>query len=125
MKRFLIIILIFFSCSENSKPDNLMTEQQMVDFLFDVNIINSSRSFRNISDLNYYNIKDTLLYKIHNIDSLQFAESNFYYSTNPKLYLKIYSSLQKKMISVRDSIELELKSKSNFQENKSIDIDQS
>lgn len=123
MKRFLIIILIFFSCSENSKPDNLMTEQQMVDFLFDVNIINSSRSFRNISDLNYYNIKDTLLYKIHNIDSLQFAESNFYYSTNPKLYLKIYSSLQKKMISVRDSIELELKSKSNFQENKTIDID--
>jgi hypothetical protein len=100
-----------------------MTEQQMVDFLFDVNIINSSRSFRNISDLNYYNIKDTLLYKIHNIDSLQFAESNFYYSTNPKLYLKIYSSLQKKMISVRDSIELELKSKSNFQENKSIDLD--
>ena len=80
MKKLVIFLLIFISCSENSKPDNLMSENQMVDFLFDINIINSSRAFRNISDLNYYNIKDTFLYKLHNIDSLQFVNSNKYYS---------------------------------------------
>ena len=88
MKKVVIFLLIFISCSENSKPDNLMSENQMVDFLFDINIINSSRAFRNISDLNYYNIKDTFLYKLHNIDSLQFVNSNKYYSSKPKKYLK-------------------------------------
>ena len=108
MKKVVIFILIFISCSENSKPDNLMSENQMVDFLFDINIINSSRAFRNISELNYYNIKDTFLYKLHNIDSLQFVNSNKYYSSNPKQYLRIYSKMQKKMIAIRDSIDLEL-----------------
>ncbi len=108
MKKLVIFLLIFISCSENSKPENLMSENQMVDFLFDINIINSSRAFRNISDLNYYNIKDTFLYKLHNIDSLQFVNSNKYYSSKPKQYLRIYSKMQKKMIAIRDSIDLEL-----------------
>ena len=64
MRKFFLIFLMFISCSEN-KPDNLMSEKQIVDFLFDINIINSSRAYRNNSDLNYYNIKDTFLYRIH------------------------------------------------------------
>ena len=107
MRKFFLIFLMFFSCSEN-KPDNLMSEKQMVDFLFDINIINSSRSYRNNSDLNYYNIKDTFLYRIHDIDSMQFVKSNDYYSKNPKQYLKIYNELQKKLIKIRDSIDLDL-----------------
>ena len=96
------------SCSNQDGPSNLMSEQQMVDFLLDINIINSSRAYRNNSDLNYYNIKDTFLYKKHNIDSLQFVNSNKYYSSNPKQYLRIYSNLQKKMRFIKDSIEIEL-----------------
>ena len=107
MRKIILIFLIFFSCLEN-KPDNLMSEKQMVDFLFDINIINSSRAYRNNSDLNYYNIKDTFLYRIHDIDSMQFVKSNDYYSKNPKLYLKIYNELQKKLIKIRDSIDLDL-----------------
>ena len=107
MRNYFLIFLIFISCSEN-KPDNLMSEKQMVDFLFDINIINSSRAYRNNSDLNYYNIKDTFLYRIHDIDSMQFVKSNDYYSKNPKKYLKIYNELQKKLIKIRDSIDLDL-----------------
>ena len=107
MRKIFLIFLMFISCSEN-KPDNLMSEKQMVDFLFDINIINSSRAYRNNSDLNYYNIKDTFLYRIHDIDSMQFAKSNGYYSKNPKQYLKIYNELQKKLIKIRDSIDLDL-----------------
>ena len=44
MRNFFLIFLILFSCSEN-KPDNLMSEKQMVDFLFDINIVNSSRAY--------------------------------------------------------------------------------
>ncbi|MEJ6698865.1 MAG: DUF4296 domain-containing protein [Flavobacteriaceae bacterium] len=96
------------SCSNQDSPSDLMSEEQMVNFLLDINIINSSRAYRNNSDLNYYNIKDTFLYKKHNIDSLQFVNSNKYYSSNPKQYLRIYSNLQKKMRFIKDSIEIEL-----------------
>ena len=100
--------MLMISCSDQNSPTDLMSEQQMVDFLLDINIINSSRAYRNNSDLNYYNIKDTFLYKKHNIDSLQFVNSNSYYSSKPKKYLRIYSQLQKKMRSIKDSIEIEL-----------------
>ena len=100
--------MLMISCSDQNSPTDLMSEQQMVDFLLDINIINSSRAYRNNSDLNYYNIKDTFLYKKHNIDSLQFINSNSYYSSKPKQYLKIYNELQKKMRFIKDSIEIEL-----------------
>ena len=100
--------MLIISCSDQSSSTDLMSEQQMVDFLLDINIINSSRAYRNNSDLNYYNIKDTFLYKKHNIDSMQFVKSNSYYSSKPKQYLRIYSELQKKMKFIKDSIEIEL-----------------
>ncbi|MDB4093625.1 DUF4296 domain-containing protein [Flavobacteriaceae bacterium] len=108
MRKLFILLILIMSCSNQDGPSNLMSEQQMVDFLLDINIINSSRAYRNNSDLNYYNIKDTFLYKKHNIDSLQFVNSNKYYSSNPKQYLRIYSNLQKKMRFIKDSIEIEL-----------------
>ena len=108
MKKGFILIILIISCSDQSSSTDLMSEQQMVDFLLDINIINSSRAYRNKSDLNYYNIKDTFLYKKHNIDSMQFVKSNSYYSSKPKQYLRIYSELQKKMKFIKDSIEIEL-----------------
>ena len=108
MKKGFILIILIISCSDQSSSTDLMSEQQMVDFLLDIIIINSSRAYRNNSDLNYYNIKDTFLYKKHNIDSMQFVKSNSYYSSKPKQYLRIYSELQKKMKFIKDSIEIEL-----------------
>ena len=108
MRKLFILLILIMSCSNQDGPSNLMSEQQMVDFLLDINIINSSRAYRNNSDLNYYNIKDTFLYKKHNIDSLQFVNSNSYYSSKPKQYLRIYFELQKKMKFIKDSIEIEL-----------------
>ena len=108
MKKIFILLILTISCSDQNSQTDLMSEEQMVDFLLDINIINSSRAYRNNSDLNYYNIKDIFLYKKHNIDSIQFVNSNSYYSSKPKKYLKIYSQLQKKMRSIKDSIEIEL-----------------
>lgn len=112
MKKIIILLFltIFFSCinKEKNVPQNLMSEDQMVNFLFDINIINSSRAFRNRSELNYYNIKDSLLFKKHKIDSIIFSESNFYYASNPKLYLKIYSKLETKLNILKDSLSKEL-----------------
>jgi len=106
----LLVLTILFSCSgkEKNVPQNLMNEDQMVNFLFDINIINSSRAFRNRSELNYYNIKDSLLFKKYKIDSVIFSESNFYYASNPKLYLRIYSKLETKLKLLKDSLSKDL-----------------
>ena len=77
MKKVIILslLVISFSCKTNmsNPPNNIMSEDEMVNFLLDVNIINSSRAFRNISEINYYNIKDSLLFEKHQIDSVIFG----------------------------------------------------
>tara|TARA_B110000444_G_scaffold260353_1_gene306947 strand:+ start:1364 stop:1699 length:336 start_codon:yes stop_codon:yes gene_type:complete len=106
---FIFSLFMFLSCSSNesNQPKNIMSEDEMVNFLFDINIINSSRAFRNKSELNYYNIKDSLLFKKHKIDSLKFSNSNFYYASNPKIYLKIYTKLEEKLGQIKDSLNKE------------------
>ena len=70
---FILSFMIFYSCSNNekNKPDDLMTEDQMTNLLLDINIINSSRAFRNKSKLNYYNIKDSLLFTFRILDIIK------------------------------------------------------
>lgn len=89
---FVLVVLIFLGCQEVKKPEkpsDLISKDKMVDILIDVYISNASRSINNklIKD---YNIKlDSIIYIKYNIDSLQFVESNGYYSSNLKTYTKL------------------------------------
>ena len=104
IKILIIISLIFFSCNDKGAEENIMTENQMIEFLFDVNLINSSRGFTNKSNYNYFAIRDTVLFKKHKIDCLTFVRSNNFYTKNPKLYLKIYSGIGEKLKKLKDSL---------------------
>ena len=106
MKKVLILFSIFLiSCSNNlKKGDDIMTIDEMVNFLFDVNLINTSRGFTNISKNNYFLIRDTMLFKKHEIDCLKFVKSNDFYSRNPRLYIKIYEGIDAKTSAIIDSI---------------------
>ena len=104
-KIFLLLFLIFTSCKNNSKIDeDIMTIDEMIEFLFDVNLINTSRGFTNISKNNYFLIRDTMLFKKHEIDCLKFVKSNDFYSRNPRLYIKIYEGIDAKTSAIIDSI---------------------
>ena len=104
IKVLIITSLIFFSCSDKVAEEKIMTENQMIEFLFDVNLINSSRGFTNKSNYNYFAIRDTVLFKKHKIDCLTFVRSNNFYTKNPKLYLKIYSGIGEKLKKLKDSL---------------------
>ena len=104
IKILIITLLIFFSCNDKAAEENIMTENQMIEFLFDVNLINSSRGFTNKSNYNYFAIRDTVLFKKHKIDCLTFVRSNNFYTKNPKLYLKIYSGIGEKLKKLKDSL---------------------
>ena len=104
IKLLIITSLIFFSCNDIVVEENIMTENQMIEFLFDVNLINSSRGFTNKSNYNYFAVRDTILFKKHKIDCLTFVRSNNFYTKNPKLYLKIYSGIGEKLKKLKDSL---------------------
>jgi len=97
----LSIIMIFASSCQDikkiEKPDNLIAKEVMVSILTDVYISNASRSINN-KLLKEYNIKlDSLIYNKYKIDSLQFIESNAYYSSDLKTYAKIITSVEERL----------------------------
>tara|TARA_B100001250_G_scaffold335580_1_gene301819 strand:- start:228 stop:488 length:261 start_codon:yes stop_codon:yes gene_type:complete len=81
-----------------------MSKDQMIEFLFDVNLINSSRGFISKSENNYFMVRDTMLFRKHEIDCLKFVRSNNYYTKNPKLYMEIYDGIDKKIKFIKDSL---------------------
>ena len=105
MRYLYIVVLISLSCGSNEQaPEDIMTQDQMIEFLFDVNLINSSRGFISKSDNNYFMVRDTMLFRKHDIDCLKFVRSNNFYTKNPKLYMEIYEGIDKKIKFIKDSL---------------------
>lgn len=101
MKKSIIIgsFFIFMSCGNTAikKPNNLISEDQMVDILYDVMIINSAKGVnKQLLENNIQNPKE-YIYTKYKIDSLQFAESNNYYTNKREAYKSIYDRLDLKL----------------------------
>ena len=105
--RILLVITFFCSCSSNNsikKPDNLINQEKMEAILFDLSIINSIRpsSYKNpnYSDMSL----DSYIFLKYGVDSLQLVQSESYYSKIPKIYLKIYNNVEKRLKKTKDSL---------------------
>ena len=109
------------------KPSNLISEDQMVEILYDVVLINSAKGVN--KQLLEKNIKNPqgYIYKKHNIDSLQFAESNAYYTFKSDIYKSIYEKLELKLTTQKTDYEALLKDKKrvkdSIRERKKIKVD--
>ena len=101
MKKYLLIILLFIGCSDNV-PDNLINKEKMENIIFDIMILNASSGFDLKIDNNL--LSDELIYKKHNIDSLQFFESELYYSKNPRDHYEIYAKVKIRILKSIDSL---------------------
>jgi len=100
LNRCLICVLFFgciISCQNVEKPEapeNLISETEMVNILTESYLMNASRSTANRT-LATKGIKlDSILFKKYAIDSLQFAQSNAYYSTNLNAYKEIFTKVE-------------------------------
>ena len=102
MKKILIITLIFYSCNlinkeKNNIPENLISEEKMINIIYDMSLISVSKGInKRILENNGMKPKSYILNK-HNIDSLQFVNSNEYYSKDLEKYLHIYESVLKRL----------------------------
>ena len=86
----------------NNTPENLISEKKMESIIFDIMILNASSDYDLKID-NFF-LSDELIFKKYDIDSIQFYESELYYSRNPKTQFEIYSNVKKRMVRLIDSL---------------------
>lgn len=97
-----ILLLFVISCKNNSvdkpkKPDNLISKDKMVTVIYDISLMNAAKgSNKKLIENKGINPED-YIYKKHNIDSLQFALSNEYYSYRLETYEAIYNNVKVKL----------------------------
>ena len=102
MKKLLyIIIILIFSCNPSvekpKKPNNLISEDKMVDIMYDVFILNSAKGVnKKMLELNGV-LPEKYVFEKYGIDSTQFAESNNYYVYNTKTYESILNKIAEKI----------------------------
>jgi len=116
MKQFFYIfflIAILISCDSNTilkKPTNLISKDKMVDILTDSYIAKSAKKNVNLNGVRNINY-NSLIFKIHNIDSLAFNNSLMYYTSDIKQHQEILkqvkNKLQKKVLVVREQLDKE------------------
>ena len=113
-KVFLVMITLFFMSCNNldmKKPSNLIPENQMVEILYDLVLMNSAKSVnKQLLEKNIQN-PQAYIYKKYNIDSLQFVESNAYYSFKSDVYKSIYEKLELKLTTQKTAHEALVKEK--------------
>ncbi|UOK43439.1 MULTISPECIES: DUF4296 domain-containing protein [Flavobacterium] len=96
---FLFLFLVVFSCNDSAveKPDNLLSEEVMVDILYDLNVLQSAENL-NSHAFSENNIKiNELIYKKYSIDSLTFAKNDRYYAADPHNYQKLFKKVAEKI----------------------------
>lgn len=104
------------------KPDDLIGQDKMVSIFYDAYLANAAKSINN-KKLRQMGIRlDSIIYKKHNIDSVQFARSNEYYSLDLDNYAAIFSEVEKRLLAQQvryDSIKEVETSKNKATPNKS------
>lgn len=105
MKQFLIYLSIMFfmvSCYNSEKPAkplDLIDKDKMVNVIIDMSLISAAKGI-NIRELENNGVYPLdYIYKKYNIDSLQFAKSNAYYTYYSDDYESIYNT-------VKDSLDI-------------------
>ncbi|MGQ8337326.1 DUF4296 domain-containing protein [Sunxiuqinia sp. A32] len=104
-----IVVLIGYSCNETGypKPDNLVSEKQMIDMLYDIHMneayLGNHRydidSLRFTSVDLHYSVLDK-----YGVADSTFYQSVLYYSSLPKTYDKIYQEVVNRMVMLEQEI---------------------
>ncbi|TYB79017.1 DUF4296 domain-containing protein [Bizionia myxarmorum] len=86
---YAVFMLVLMGCSQfggPKKPKNLISKNDMVSILVDLSLLSSAKGVNKMVLENNGISPEDYVYKTHNIDSLQFLNSNSYYSYNTEDY---------------------------------------
>lgn len=83
------------------RPENLISQETMVLILADAYISNAARSINNRLIRKTGVMLDSLLYEKYNIDSLQFVNSNAFYTSDLNTYSKIIQKVEVRLLIIQ------------------------
>tara|TARA_B100000427_G_scaffold320641_1_gene320222 strand:- start:1073 stop:1528 length:456 start_codon:yes stop_codon:yes gene_type:complete len=114
MKKIIFIAIIIFGCNnvsqKNPIPKNLISEEKMIDVIYEMTLISVSKGVNRRVLENNGVVPEKYIFNKYNIDSLQFALSNQFYSNHLETYLRIYNRVKEKLEEnkeiISDSIEI-------------------
>ena len=107
MRNIIFILLILFvsiGCETSNKPNNLIGKKQMENIIFDILILNGINTNSLMNEVEV--IGDEFIFERYSIDSLQFYESEAYYSKKPRDHYEIYSNVKKRISKVIDTLSI-------------------
>ena len=99
-KYFNFFLLLVFSCQDSGlidKPENLIDELTMENIIYEAIMMDVMSTFKPKNKKFIGIIGSPYLFLKYNIDSLQLARSNEYYTKNPKVMSKIYKKVLMRM----------------------------
>lgn len=98
----IFLLLLFVSCGGKGKkrvkkPGNLIAMEKMVDIIYDMSLVSAAKGVnRKLMEQKGVH-PDTYVYKKHDVDSAQFAQSNEYYAFDLNAYEEIYQKVKAKL----------------------------
>ncbi len=104
-------VLLWSSCSAKKyeAPDNLISEDKMVEIISEFMIINAAKGVNKIILEEHITDPTAYVFEKYKIDSLQFQQSNAYYARNIESYTLIYNQvnqyLESKKTAFQDKID--------------------
>lgn len=101
MKNLSIVLCFLFltSCVQKliEEPDNLISEEEITNLLYDLAVLNSAKSI-NAKIFKDHDIEPMeVIFSKYKVDSVQFVESNRYYASLPEKYESIYTAVNKRI----------------------------
>lgn len=100
------LLISFTSCKNKAveKPDNLLSEDKMIDIIYDIAILQAAENYKpiNLSDAG---VKvNNYIYKKYNIDSTTYYQNHKYYASDVNNYKKIYKKVLEKITTEQTSL---------------------
>jgi|TARA_B100000959_G_scaffold22884_1_gene22085 hypothetical protein len=119
MKKIFLVIVVLFGCNKNVQkipiPDNLISEEKMVEVIYEMTLISVSKGVNRRILENSGVIPEKYIFEKYNIDSLQFALSNEFYSNDLNMYLDIYNRVKVKL---QENKQITIDSIENYKKNR-------
>lgn len=104
-----IICLLLISCQdieETVRPDNLISENKMVEILTELSILNSAKNYnKRFLEESGFKPEEFLLNK-YNIDSLQLVESTRFYARNYTQFAGMYEKVNRNLEVLKEKLEV-------------------
>lgn len=116
----ILALIILSSCTSNTiykKPENLLSKKVMADILTDMYLAEGARSVHNKNSERLVDYMP-LVYEKYKIDSIQFAESNFYYTTKIDDYEEILKTVDDRLKEMKSKYEEIAKKEDSIKQSK-------